>query len=151
MSRPLSCTYESRMILSAIPEQQDCRAIWCLNRREMEAPERHAATIRSTTYRLRAPFPFPGQVALLWRGSYLRSSPVSFFPSLINRLAFSRSLFLFALVRIFSLPLPIDCLPNFDVSLKRRLAEAVPIFNRPQSRSMDSLCSAFGGQDVIRP
>jgi CBS domain containing-hemolysin-like protein len=53
---------------------------------------------------------FSDQVAFLWRGSYLTSSPVSFFPSLISLLAFSRSLFFFALVRFFSLPLPIVCL-----------------------------------------
>jgi hypothetical protein len=36
-------------------------------------------------------------------------------------------LFFFALVRCFSLPLPIVCSPDLEVSLKRRLAGAVPI------------------------
>lgn len=61
--------------------------------------------------RPRTPSPFVDQ-PVLPRWSYLRSRPVSFLPSLISLLAFSRNLFFIVLLRCFSLPLPIVCLPN---------------------------------------
>ncbi len=87
------------------------------------ADELHAVSTRKSTNWLRSrPVPGSGnsprgtiptfyQLALP-RWSYLRSRPVSFLPSPIKRLAFSRSLFFLALLRCFSLPLPIICLPG---------------------------------------
>jgi len=63
----------------------------------------------ATETRLPAPFLLACQ-PVLPRWSYLRSRPVSFLPSVISLLAFSRSLFFFAVLRCFSLPLPIVCL-----------------------------------------